>query len=163
MPKKARQKLSDRDIFQKARIYVARKAEEAAAKKEATEAQQAIVAELVARGVKSMQDTDALKVTLVQSESVVYNSDGIWSALKPKQRRKCFRENINLNALAPDARKRVYEALTREERKAVTSYTLNVDALAVEVQKGNISAAVVSEHSDIKYGSPYIRVSKGSG
>lgn len=162
MAKKVKEvkRISDKEIFKQVEIYVEGKAKENTGKAEAKRAQDAITTELGIRKTKSLTASNGTTVTRVQSEGVEYDSEGLYADLTPKQRREVYEDNINLNALPRAKRKAIIEALTKEERKEVTTHVLDVDNLSAAVQKGDIPAKTVAKHSKIKVGSPYIRVSR---
>lgn len=156
--KKAVKRLSDKDIFVLVSVYRDNKAKENTAKAAVKKAQVAITDELLQRKTKSLTASNGTTVTLVQPESVEYDADGLYSDLKPKQRREVFEDNINLNALPKAKRIEILDLLTKDEREEITTHVLVVDKLSSEVQAGNIDAKTVAKHSSIKKSSPYIRI-----
>lgn len=161
--KKKVKKLSDKEIIELAIEHERARGKESRFKKAKEKAKEALTAEFIRRGTKGLTSASGTVVTFVQAEKLVYDGDNLYADLKPKQRRAVYEENIDLNALSAEARKRVIAALSAEERKAVTTYVLNVDKLSDEVQAGRIDAKLIAKHSEIKKNAPYVSVSLGDG
>lgn len=162
--KKAK-RLSDAKLFALADAYEEAHRAEGTAKKEKSTAGKAIITEMISRkssAIESKEFGGFTRITLVQPSSVEYDDKGIWNALTPTQRREAFDANVNLNALSKEARKRVMEVLTKEERAAVTTHALNTERMAQAVQDGKIEAKIVADNSHIKQIAPSIRISHGS-
>jgi hypothetical protein len=160
--KEALKKLSDAELFVLAADYESGKKIENEGKKKASKAQKLITDELIRRKTKALEN-EGTKITLVQNESVVYDGDGLWDDLTPKQRRLAFDEDVNLNGLSVETRKKIREIIPKEELAAVTTRRLNVDNLSVAVQEDKIDAKTVAKRASIVKSAPYIRVSHGSG
>lgn len=156
--------LSDKEVFELAVEHEQALAKEKKFKGRKEKIKNILVAELQRRKTKGLTSAaTGTTVTFVQAEKLVYDGEGLWSDLKPVQRREVYEERIDLNALSPEARKAVIEALPKEERKNVTSHVLVVDKLSDAVQAGRIDAKVVAKHSEIQRNAPYISVSLGDG
>lgn len=154
-------KLSDKEVFELAEEYLGahrkQRKFEALKKKIST----ALTTELARRKTKQLQSANGVTVTFVQGSSVVYDPDGLWEDLKPKQRREVYEENIDLNRLTSEKRKEIRNLLTKEEREEVTTFTLSVDRLSTAVQNNVIDAKVVAKHSHIEKQNPYVKVTAG--
>lgn len=161
---KTKKRLTVPEFFRTALRYEKAQQAKAKATKDQTAAQNDLVAELQRQGVGSIttpRDYDGpfTRVTLVQASHMEYDADGIWRSLNTRQRRLAFNRNIDLNALAPAARKKVLDVLTKDELAAVTSYSLNLDGLSQAVQDDKIPAAVIAENSEEKKNAPYVSIS----
>lgn len=154
--------LSDRAVFDMVATFEVSKERQKTHEAKWREIQQRIVAELKRRRIKSLSDDTLTKVTLVQPERVVYDSDGLWADLSPARRRSVFDRQVNLSALPREVQADLMKHLTRTQRKQVVSHKLNEDKLAQAVQDGKVAVELVSEHSEIKESAPYISVSRGS-
>lgn len=156
-------KLTKSECFALAREYEEAHKAEGTAKKRKTEISRSLVYNIFERmKVKSLTARDSsTRITVVQNEHVEYDQPGLWRALKPSQRRLAFDTNVNLNALSPETRKALIAAVPRDELKAVTTHSLNVDNLSMAVQKGKIEGSIVAEHSEVVKDSPYVRISHG--
>lgn len=115
------------------------------------------------RALESSEYGRFTRITVVVGSSVEYDGPALYKELTPAQRREAYDRNVNLNALPADARKRVIDALTKEELRSVTTNTLNVDKLSEAVQKQKIPAEIVAKHSTVKEKAPYLSISHGSG
>lgn len=157
----APKKLSDKELFELAEDYLGAHKKvrkfEALKKKIST----ALTSELSRRKTKQLQSANGVTVTFVQGSSVVYDPDGLWEDLKPKQRREVFEENIDLNRLPSEKRQEIRKLLSKEEREEVTTFTLSVDRLSTAVQDNVIDAKLVAKHSHIEKQNPYVRISAG--
>lgn len=164
---KAPKRINEGEIFALAAQFEQGAKDEAAGKKRKADAQGGLVAQLRdVRKVKSIESDKFgpfTRITVVESESVVYDEPGLYGALKPSERQEAFDRNVNLNALSKEARKRVLEVLTKEELAAVTTHVLNVDKLSLAVQNKKIAAKVVAKFATIKKGAAYVRISHGTG
>lgn len=159
--------LSEAEIFRLASLYEdhAKHAAEAEAAKK--DVQKTLCVELLDRRKTSAVESSAYgeftRITAVRNESVVYDEDGLWQELTPKERRKAFDELINLNALPLSVRKEILATLSSEQKRLVSSRKLNTERLAQAVAEDEIDARTVAAHAEIKYSAPYIRISHGAG
>jgi hypothetical protein len=159
--------LSEGEIFALAEQYEQAHADAATAEATKKKSKDQLIAELherrKVRAVESAEYGRFTRITVVTPESVEYDGPALYKDCTPAQRREAFDRNVNLNALSPDARKRVLAVLTKEELRAVTTNTLNVDRLSAAVQAQKVPAELVAKHSEIKKKAPYISISHGSG
>lgn len=167
MTKRKAKGLSTAAVFSLAEKREQEAVEEARAKAAKFDADKQIIEELhTRRKIKSLESDQFgrfTRITVVAPERVEYDEAGLWSDLKPRQRRMAYNEFVNLNALPEDARLRVLAVLSGDERKAVTTHSLSTDRLAVAVADGKIDPKVISKHAAIKQNAPHIRISHGTG
>jgi len=158
-------KLSKDECFALAREYEEQHKTEGLAKKRKTEISKALVYNIFERmKLKTLTARgSSTRITVVQNERVEYDENGLYRALRPVQRRMAFDTHVNLNGLSPETRKALIAAVPRDELKAVTTHSLNVENLSSTVQAGKIDAKLVAEHSEVVKDSPYVRISQGGG
>lgn len=158
---KAPKPLTDKQVFELADEYAT--ASEKVKKFDALKKKVsfALCTELIRRKTKGITSDNGTTVTLVQAERVVYDPDGLWADLKPKQRREVFEDNINLNALTSEKRKEIVKLLTEDEREEITTHVLVVDKLSTAVQNEVVDAKVVRKHTTIEKNAPYVKISRG--
>jgi hypothetical protein len=160
MTKKARRgNLTDRELIQKVRE--AEKAKTAATKAAALEAalKGEVIAEMQLRGTRAIEH-DGTRVTLVAPERVSYDEPGLFSILTPAQRRRVFIENIDLNALPAATRKKIIEVVPKRQRADVTTRSLDLTALSLATQAGEIDQEMVASVSEVVPSKPYYRTSE---
>lgn len=93
----------------------------------------ALLAEFERRGLKGIEDKETgERITFVQSESVAYNQDELKDQLRKSKKGR--------------------EILAR-----CTVEVLDMQAIAAEVQAGNIPPKIVAKCSAIKKSAPYLR------
>lgn len=150
------------EIFALAAQYELAQKSEIQAKKDKAAAQKGVIEGVMEqrklRNLSSDKYGRPTNITIVQAEHTVYDDEGLYSALKPSQRRECFDRNVNLNELSAEARRKVLEVLTKDELDAVTTYSLNVERLSLAVQAKKISVKLVAKFSEIKKNAPYISI-----
>lgn len=172
MPKKKEEvkppkKLSDAKFFELAEEYVEAHVTEKKMGQTKTDIRNRLVQQfLLYRDSKTLTSrSTGTRVTFSQAEHVEYDPEGIWGALKPKQRREVFDENVNLNALPAETRKAVIEFLKetveKDELEEVTTRTLNIDKLASAVQAGSIRAKLVAKFAKTVKSAPYVNITPG--
>ena len=120
--------LSDRRITALGKKYKAHKTAAGAENKEAKRISRKILDEFERRETKSITGDDGVKVTYVQSSSVVYDEAAILDSLTPSQRKQCTRT------------------------------VLDISTLSLLVQNGKVDASVVDDNSSLRFNAPYISV-----
>lgn len=161
------QRIPESEIFAAAHNYETAAQEEAAAKVEKERTKKVLLTQLheirKVRAVESDKYGGFTRITVVQNEGIEYDADGMYRDLTPVQRRLAFDRNINFNALPAETRKKILEVVPKDELKAVTTRSLNVERLSQAVQDNKIDGKVVAKHSEIVKSAPYIRISHGTG
>lgn len=170
MPKKAAKKaskkamrLNDVQVCALAREFEEHRAAEGREKKAKEDAQSAVVQELwinrkKTKSISRTFDDEVMHVTVVAATRMIYDPEGIYSVLSPKERRLCFERNIDLNALSDSARKAILDSLPKSELERVTTWVLDEDALSEAVQSDKIPAKKIAPFAEERENKPYISV-----
>lgn len=112
---------------------------------------------------KSLENDDAgLKVTVTQKETEVWDPDGVWGALTPRERPLAFDREYDFSALTPERRAELHKAmiasLSPAEKRMCVRNRLNVSRMSQAVQADKIDAEKIAPFMEVKYANPYITV-----
>ncbi len=153
-----RGKFADRELIQKHRERKKIEAQIDTLQKKVDAIKGEIIEEFEARGTKAIEH-DGERLTYVQTTRVNYDEEGLRQDLSKAQQRAVFVEAIDLNGLPDNTRKKLIAAVPRSQRAAVTTISLDRDALSQAVQAGEIDPEVVDAHSEVVFNKPYYRSS----
>jgi polynucleotide 5'-kinase involved in rRNA processing len=120
--------LSDRKLAELAEEHATLKARIRSLEERATKRQEAIIKELQRRGTKAIETAD-VRITVVQGETVRYDTDALRDTLSPAK----FR--------------------------LITTPTVDKTKLSRAVQAGKVDLDTVNECATVTLNKPYIRVS----
>lgn len=153
---------SDPELLRDSQRFEQAKRVEGLAKRVAQESQSLIIGELEQRRVRRVQLEDTL-ISVVQETATHYDAPGLFKDLNGAQRRRVFREEINLNALPEEWRAKVIAGLPKSVRFAVTRHVLDDAALERELAARSIRPERATRHLRTSSKKPYIRISHGPG
>ena len=113
-------------------------------------------------GRKLESDEVGLKVTVTQSETDVWDGDGVWSVLDRRTRPLAFDRRYDFSVLSSERQAELHQmmidALSPAEKRVCVKHTLNVDRMSQAVQDDRIDPAIIAPFMTTKKSAPYITV-----
>jgi hypothetical protein len=122
------------------------------------ELQKALLGQLALRKADQVHIGDVTITRAQATAGITYEQAGLLKALKPSQRKVITRESIDLNRLPIEVRQRLEATLSKEERSAIATVSLDVEALKTEIEAGRIDAALVETFTRKQERAPYVVV-----
>ena len=132
---------------------------ERAMKRLGDERQAELLEQLEARGENQVR-VAGWQVTRAQTCVPAWDADGLRAALKPAARTQLFSAAVDLNALAPETRRRLEGMLTPRERRDATRWSLDKAVAEAMAAAGKLAQDLVDRFRTFTRGTAYVRVTR---